>query len=549
MKLAKSFYKKHPSLAITLVVVLGIQLLYAPAAKAHFTDDSWELITDWQRYGWQGFRQNFGYNGLYSVYHFIYFSLYLLLGTHWLSWHILLTGFYAVNIVLVWHWIKQYLQTLSSARFMATASVLLLLTSPYHSEPVVWSAAIHYQVLLFIFIVGSIYFIPKQEKLGLSDTGLWILLYSLACFTQETAWVFPAAWFLLYVFYGGRPPLKKDLKKGFTHILIPQMGVLVIYFILLWYHKGVLIPHYGAEAHTAYLSPAALASHIGGYFFKWLLLGQYWPAYYREKAFALILAYSWIPIIIVGLPLLVQYLMRSVFGKTQNKTGLWVMLACLFLLPVLSLYFFHLHPIETDRFLLLASVFMALLMAEKLSLVQGKLKWGLLIIWVVLQSFLLIKNNVSWQQAARIQEATAALVAQNTQRPLALINMPVNYKGAYIFRNNNKLRRYLRTQGLYDSLSAPIILSGTQLENDHSGVEIAWLDSTSLRVVAQGGSWFWDNGRGAMDKNTPEYDRDVEGWYCDLDFKGEAYRHWRLYYFQNQDWKELSPYPHRKAEP
>ena len=92
---------------------------------------------------------------------------------------------------------------------------------------------------------------------------------------------------------------------------------------------------------------------------------------------------------------------------------------------------------DGDRLLYFPSVFYAMFVAMLLAnFVESKKNVLLLtIVFLAFQVYFLLDNQRNWNRASKYASKVLEGIADHPQRPLYIINLPSDYKGAYVFRN------------------------------------------------------------------------------------------------------------------
>jgi hypothetical protein len=159
------------------------------------------------------------------------------------------------------------------------------------------------------------------------------------------------------------------------------------------------------------------------------------PPLHSGKVFLAI----YIVAVLLGLALIVYLLKRK--KELLSFLTLAIMLYGISLLTVISLGI-DTHDTESDRFLYLPSCFFVIAVAETVMLLfceSGKQLYALTIISVYFVVCLVI-FSMQYQQASRVTRQSIGYIGteKTTYRHLYVINLPSQYKGAFIFRSGFK---------------------------------------------------------------------------------------------------------------
>ncbi|MBK5284530.1 MAG: hypothetical protein JJE25_03945, partial [Bacteroidia bacterium] len=286
----KSFMLIHGSMrntfAFMLILVAGILVYMRTFSFSIILTDSYDLLFNYQKYGADGILSNFFDPMLNPVSNILNFSIFKLIGTNSTGWIIFAFCLHVINSFLVFLLSEKiaahFIQNKTNAFFVSIIASGMFLLSPYQTEAVLWAPRQIDFVIATVFTLSSIYFLMCFLKTQMTKHLLFLhLFYLLAILSFESPLPLPGifACYFLLLFLTGKTliTLSAFLKK----ILIPNISIILFYFILskLWF--GLWVLHYGAKVHLNF-STHLLTDNFIKYLAKFFLFYRYLPASRHE---------------------------------------------------------------------------------------------------------------------------------------------------------------------------------------------------------------------------------------------------------------------------
>ncbi len=493
-------------------------LIYFPAANAKCTFDFLDFIGSYEKSGWNIWYAETHHVSPYIVSKIIVTSLYLLLSFSGLKWHLVSCVLVALDAALLFVLLRNLLQKHDTeiAEGAAAASSLVFLLVPYHTEAIVWVGAFNY-LMIGTFVLSGLYFTIKFSE---DFSARWIVLsaisFLLAAFTHEWGLFGIAAALLVYLFL---VPQRKLFTASSFLLGAVCMVVIGVYLFNQWL-SGEWISHYGADVHL-HFQWREMTAMFYKYIFKIVFLSGFWPGHLQSKV------YNWL---LLPLPntllciVLLSVILFSTYKVFVSRSCLSVicllfLLFTLFVFPVLNLYFPHWTKIMADRYCYLTAAFLLSAIVIGLFMSGKYLRW-LLAPYAVLFTYMLAQNIINWNYAGKITAALEHNFEGYGSSRVFFLNMPDNFKGAYMLRSgfgSGMTARCVKhtnstpcSEQLYDVVSYNLCTPA-----DSASVEVK--DSTTLYVrLSNTGSWCWYYGGGGhnyendlfkveLEKNTNAY--------------------------------------------
>lgn len=330
--------------------------------------------------------------------------------------------FYLVNILLhafnsflVYLFCMKWFENESRGVLFSIVAGLIFLTYPSHSEAILWaigrgiSLAVFFSLLAMIVIVSRINLAVKYILVCL------LYFFALACY--ESAMLLP---FVLFT-------ISRSSRRGQN--IIWSLFLLTTLFLHIYfryqYTGGVW------QAYNGIIFARDIIQYLTA-FIK-ILLRLFVPPFDRPFLFTLF------GITAIAILCIIFYRNRKriksdrIFLRTVSLTVTGLIATIL----VSVSFGMSTRTSEGDRLMYLPSVFYAILVSLLIVRLISSVKSivlisGLLLIFQV--SFLLI-NQRNWIRASEFAVKVINAVAAKPERPLYIINLPSDNKGAYVFRN------------------------------------------------------------------------------------------------------------------
>jgi hypothetical protein len=416
----------------------------------------------------------------------------------------------------------------------------LFLIFPFNIETVVWKACLHYMITLQCLLLGF-FFLLKYWKSRNGHLFLFIIhsLFVVALFTLELSFIFPFMYLTLII---GHRLVKShsDLKGDIIKIFLPQVILLFIYIFLSKMALGNYIGHYGAEKHLVF-DLNLIISNGWKYFFKNLVFLHFYSFHIKAFFYEKLLTNIWlIYSFSIGVIALVVNAYKS---KSQYKIFLTANLILFFLAlaPILTLYFYWMHPFENDRYGYFASIFFivfTVLIIYKIP--HNYFRKLVLLLYMGANVFYFVNMISNANEAVEVQHSLLSnFEIPSTNDTIIILGMPDNYNGMYMFRDHKKNAHILRKSlsMMYDKDFDNTVIDVAQFNqvNLTDGLNVKVVNNKTLRVVFnQAGNWFWKAGVGLSDYETELFKVEVKSGYYDLIFKNQIGNYIFLYTDNNK---------------
>jgi len=496
-------------------------LLYLPTVQAGFVTDVTSGIEKIQGQPFWHIIHSFGFPALNQLSILGFYLMYQLFGTNGIPWYLLFCGLHAFNAFLGYRFFQLIFKSfqLENGTSIAFLGVLCFLLHPYQSEVLVWRACLNYLlVTTFILLYLSHFWHYLQTK---KNTHLFYLqsFFIAALFTFELALILPFLTIVYYIIWYWYTHNLQGLRLSILKISLPQFFLTGLYFVLNKLVVGNWIGHYGAETHLSF-SLSDMSGTLLQYIAKYSFFVRSYPHAYKQTIFTFCSQYglSILGIFLVGC-LLYLTLKKAI---PKNKIAIGGMLGLGFLLallPVLNLFFYWVLFVENDRYGYLASLFGMTLLVFLIFNLPKVIQIFLITTYLGASIFLTIQTNQNWKVSTEVFYSLLDNYRWQDAENVVILNVPDNYKGAYLFRIIGK------KSGFQDALTTikqqPIkgkIWEVVQynMARPTDGVRVEKTKPHQLKVTFnQWGNWFWRNGTGAG----PSHKR---AWYT-ARFKGQYY--------------------------
>lgn len=329
----------------------------------------------------------------------------------------------------------------ASHKFYARICAVLFLVYPFHSEAVVWVVG-RGVLLATSFSILSLYFYLKAN-----ETGYFLLAafcYFISLFSYESPVLLPVIIFMIEV-------LCKKWSRSSVRALLPFAVAALVYLLIRFMQLGDIA---GNHQYFSLSSPL-----------KQLLLNTFRLI---ERSILPPMHNSLPAIVIVVMVVLSGLLMY--FGKLRpaimhKRMLTYVMMYAVSLLPVITVGI-DTHDTEGERFLYFPSFFFVLMTVYLLYVVFEKSHYAWIpaaVMFVYFLFFLEISLS-NWVKASSIvRNITAHPERYHTKGNLYVIDLPDNYRGAFIFRNGFEPAFRLQKQPL--NVEKVVVLSSLHINH------------------------------------------------------------------------------------
>ncbi len=499
--------------------VILTHLLYFPTWQSGFVTDFTGLAWRIESHRFLDFFNSFGFPALQPVLNFFLAIMYKGFHINGLPWYLAFTSLHIANAWLLFRLLRVLAVHFgaSNTNFIAIAGSSLFLLSPYASEPVTWRVCLG-------FLLSS-YFLLQMLRLSLQwlqtnhskSLQYLLLLLFLALCTLEFAFVTPLLTLLLLLVHTLHTQEFSLLLKRIAISVLPQILLIGLYLGLQAWVTGQWIGHHGAAVHLRFVPLEMLGQGLQ-YLAKYALFARYFEHATKTTIFqschaAPILWGSWCVLLALAGSYLIFF--KKLSG-TMRLAGLLLPAFFIALLPVLNLYFNYLLLVEHDRYGYLAAMFFWPFVAALLTLLPRWLRYAIVAVLLVLSGFLLHKTNRYWQESTQVYQALWKDFQWYDAKVVYVLNLPDNYNGVPLFRDNAGTHRalpdalqYLRRQP-YEGQLYEVLQYNMTTPSDGVSVssDAAQMLTTTFR---QWGNWWWRRGIGATNYETSAYTIRLDG--------------------------------------
>ena len=511
--------KQVSALFVFLFFWLTAFALYFNTAGAGFVTDEIGWLQTYKATGWHGIFTAFGDKSLHFVYHLVGFSFWKIFGLNGFAWMVVFVTLHAGIALLSFLVFKELLtkENISSGALIAFAGSLLFVVSPYQTEPLVWYACIHYLVCSFLLLLSFCFLLLYLRKQQQKFIAAFYLTYIVAVFTLEISFAFPVILLLFFAFWPSKIFVGASRIRLIKILVLPSFGLLLFYFLLSKILRGSIVGHYGAAQHLNFSIPL-LMSNLSKYCAKIFLLTQFIPyekrillyQLFEKRKFVYALFFA-----ITATGICFTFLHR----KLKKEFRISILLFAFFviaLLPILNLFFSSIVNIEGDRFTYFASVFAYHFFVLASIALFRKCGWALIIVFLFFNVKFLQFNTESWSHSKFIQQSLLKNFRWQQAEKIYLLNVPDNFRGAYMFRsfapdNSFAETLALRTGENVEDKTTEILEYNMTTVADSVSVEK--ISDTTLKITfAQWGNWWWQNGKGTNNFSDNQYETTTDGW-------------------------------------
>ncbi len=531
-----------------IIFYLGAILIVWDNNMSLLTDDAIEILYDFQMQGYEGFQNSYGFTSLYYAHDILVFLIYKLVGDNNTGWFYIMLFIHSTAGYFMYRFLVEVLYKTQriSPRYIAACAVILMLFSANIEEIVYWPAALHY-VSAMLYLSTTLYFIA-QRKGQLNATNQVVLWLTFGVFLTmlEMVFFFPFAYLGLILYYRGVHYLVQYPKR-FILFLLP-FGLMTLLYLLVNYKiHGVLIPHYGSSHLDFGLYDTFYKMYL--YIAKHVFLVHSMDYSMREKLYDVAPSTMYIFFSMVLIVLMFLFIRFRKQLKNISDYALLTWLTIVFFIPISSLYFMWIFPVENGRYAYFLVPFLFALMALFLSHRLGIVGRSIMFVFVVLNLVMFKHNTKALQYAVKFsEEIIPPTIEPYLDSNPIILNMPQSFKGVYMFRHSYRLERYAKIH--FDkNPDYTLVANMPFLSTTDSVTTEALNDSTLLMRLAAPGSWFMYNHRGLTPYETDELKVEVNEWMdVTITFKGRDTSRPILYVTAHQGFVELQD-PFRVTKP
>jgi hypothetical protein len=396
--------------------ITGSLLIYIPVINNNFAADDFQVV---HRVAIQG---KIFVNGFFRPLSDI--TLYV---NYWLdslnpaSFRITNILVHACCSFLVYHLARRlggYVFTIHNVNLFSWVSAVLFLTYPFHNESVVWVVgrasilAAFFGLACLLVVVSDINSYAKRILAG--------LFYLIGLFAYESIFFIPLMVMILQ--YKQKSSYRTWLSWLFVFTI-----ALVIHFMLRIQYSGGIAGNYGEIVWNP--DPFRYVNNL------MKILGRmFLPP--MDSSTTLTILFSIIMIVYITNKLIRKYSRgKPIFSKIE--VGIILLLFVSLIIPVS--FAISTRTSEGDRLLYFPSLFFCMLIGylivEKIR--KKNLRNLVFLACIVYNIVFLQINNFNWRTASSHTNSILSQVTKlrDSAGPRMLINLPGEYKGAYIFRN------------------------------------------------------------------------------------------------------------------
>ena len=511
------FFSKQIWLLIFLAAL--VHLLYFPTKTAGFVTDFTGLSGKFERGQFWDFLTCFGFPAMEQLRHLFLWIFYKVFGIHSYGWYFIFTTFHILNGWLVFKLGKQLFQKyeIKNAVPAAIVASILFTVCPYNTEPLVWRVNFVFLLITFLTL-----YILRQYLLYTETQDrkhLWRLqaAFVLGLFTFELALITPILLSAFLFFDNIYKTTLREFIQKYAKIVLPQVGIIGIYFILQKIIFRAWVGHYGAETHLNF-DPTLIFGNLLKYTSKYLAFSRNMPHQTKETLYNnLDSVWIWGTFMFCIVLGFIYSVVK--WEKLTKKAHLaWIFAAFYFiaLLPILNIFFYYVLNIENDRYGYLPSVFLYLLIVLFLSNFPKWLSGILVGVYLIFSIQFTLKNVNSWASGDKVFRGLLEDYRWQDAENVYVLAMPDNFAGAGMFRRYRRQDSSLRDalEYMYDkkpqgNLHEIAHFNQRKLTGDFTAEK----DSTGLITLkfAYYGSWFWDCGHGANNYETDDFEFKTKG--------------------------------------
>jgi hypothetical protein len=475
-------------------------LMYLPSFNSRWTFDAADFLIKYEKYGLKGIWYSFyeSTNTFLVSNHFIHYFVYILFGKNEILHSLFSIGWHSFNAILL---IKMIKKVIVSQKFLFYFSIgTLYLTSPFHSESVVWGCNYHYLALNTCLLLLLILFHKYNTQFSFKNIGLIVFVFTFSLGLHELAFLF----FIVLVFYQMFFSKYDDIKKWIPIIIFIPIILLFLYLRKLV--GGDSIGHYGATVHLNYELVDSIQK-FNKYLYKLFTISSMHP--FQSIIHKVLDKLIWVNIVVL-LSLLLLF-----FKLFINKIISFLVLGLvIFLLPVLNLYFVDYLYIAGDRYCTLPLIFSSIITTYLLFqfIKNSYLRNSILFFIILFQSLTLFYYNYLWYNSNKLMKICEKYNYENNINYYWL-NLPESYKGGYMYKGGDGENPFLVRLKVKDNKIKTnfVTIAGMNLNSKEDGIIVEKIKFNEYKItLRQWGNWFWVGEYGASDYKNDIYSVDFD---------------------------------------
>ena len=322
---------------------------------------------------------------------------------------------HAINSFLIYFFCRIWYGDDSRAHLFSIVAGLIFLTYPSHSEAILWAIGRGVSLATFFSLLAMIIFISKLNSVVKYLLVCLFYFGALACY--ESAFLLPFVLFTL---------MFRSSKKQHVVWSLLLLATLFIHLFLRYVYTGGVW-----QAYNSVIFARDIIQYLST-FIK-IILRLFIPPFNHPLLFAIIGGG-----ILLGFVFLL-YNNRKRLAKDDLFARTFVMCITGLLVTILVSISFGMstRTSEGDRLAYLPSVFYAIMVSLLITSIFRGARSVTVAVAVVLvfQTFFLLLNQKNWNRASEYAVKIINRIREHRQRPLYIVNLPSDYKGAYVFRN------------------------------------------------------------------------------------------------------------------
>ena len=523
--------------------------MYYPTRNSGIVTDFLSWLYKYQNGSYIDVLNCFGYTGHHQFFHFINFSLYKLIGINHFGWYFVFALFHGVNGYLVFlfsrKWFKRWQVDFSLAHFYVA---IIFLISPYHVETLTWKACFHYIMSVGMTMSAFLFLIRYLETSSKRAFLLFHLLFLLSLFTLEINLASPFI-FLLFIVLDHVILKEKALFNKLLKLFLPQVGLLVLYFLLNKISFGDWVGHYGADRHLDF-SPSLIFGHGIQYFLKHFALLHFFPFGIKEDIYSALSQAKYIYPSLFLMLIAASYTLYNFKNLSHNLkiASTSVIMFFMGIFPIVNLFFMYVIQHENDRYSYYAlpffSICVVMLLGRLKYIPRYTILWLYIILNLVLLSTMINNAKLAGNGSKAMLQNFPCEEAQGKR--VFFLGMPDNFNGIYMYRDFGEhtisFKESLDLLHRNQPCSEIDMYTVAQYNMQYASDIINAYFETDNRVrvfIGQNGTWFWKDGIGMSDYTTEHFKVENKGWYYLVTFFDLSDKP-LLLYPHGGEWKSLS---------
>ncbi len=406
----------------------GFLMLWIPAGLAYFLSDDFSLIRNVQTGGLFGIWSGSGSRFFRPVISMSIFMDHLLWGVLPVGYHLSNLLFHLANSILVYFLVIEIQNAVMSGgqndRGVASRAALLFLVLPSHGEAIFWISARTDLIATVFFQMSLIAGLRTLTAPSIIPILISWATAAIAYLSKESALTLLPLYIAVMLL--SRYP--RCLGNTYLRSGIIQAGghaaLLTAFWIWRYDRIGDWIGGYGLDIHIPVLNPAKLINIP-------IMMCRSLMPYQSDRTVFVLSVASTLLLVLVVMMRMVRETRRTILGTSFR----YMLLLAISLLPVFPLGT-SITDMQGERLVYAPSVFSVCLLSLWIKQsVPGKAYHH---IWLLIPGLclaFLARSSVIYAQAGQLSKEIVSEICSLEPVNLALINLPDNLRGAYIFRS------------------------------------------------------------------------------------------------------------------